>query len=204
MHKQAFTFKTEAVDENLGTFEGYASVFGNKDQGGDIVEPGAFAKTLEESKGAIKLVADHGTSLRDRLGVGVGEEDENGLFIKGHFNMAKQFAREVFSDVKQSLEFGVPMGMSFAYDIIDSAYDKATKTLHLKELKLYEATITQYPMNQMAGILDVKSILDMEPDKIDRLIAELSAHRAEQIGAPTEAALIADLKQFTTRIRATA
>jgi len=201
MQKQAFTFKTEAVDENLGTFEGYASVFGNKDQGGDIVEPGAFAKTLEESKGAIKLVADHGTSLRDRLGVGVGEEDENGLFIKGHFNMAKQFAREVFSDVKQSLEFGVPMGMSFAYDIIDSAYDKATKTLHLKELKLYEATITQYPMNTLAGILDVKSILDMEPDQIDRLIAELSAHRAKDTGATTAYQAISEL---TERIRAQA
>ena len=31
-----------------GFFEGYASLFGQKDMGGDIVMPGAFAASLEK------------------------------------------------------------------------------------------------------------------------------------------------------------
>ena len=33
-------------DENKGMFEGYASVFGNKDLGNDVVQAGAFRKSL--------------------------------------------------------------------------------------------------------------------------------------------------------------
>ena len=42
-------FKADVLDEEQGIFEGYASVFGNLDSGGDIVDPGAFARTLEEN-----------------------------------------------------------------------------------------------------------------------------------------------------------
>ena len=37
----------QAVSES-GMFEGYASIFGNEDQGGDIVAPGAFARSLAQ------------------------------------------------------------------------------------------------------------------------------------------------------------
>ena len=36
-------FELEKYDEEQGIVSGYASVFGNVDDGGDVVEPGAFA-----------------------------------------------------------------------------------------------------------------------------------------------------------------
>ena len=51
-----FTVKAAGPDDGLeeGQFVGYASAFGNADSYGDVVQPGAFKKTLEEwaAKGA--------------------------------------------------------------------------------------------------------------------------------------------------------
>ena len=38
------------ADSEDGTFSGYASIFGNKDLGGDVVEEGAFVKSLRRRK----------------------------------------------------------------------------------------------------------------------------------------------------------
>jgi phage head maturation protease len=44
-----FKFQVKSVNED-GTFEGYSAVYGNVDLGGDVVEPGAFTKTLSDRK----------------------------------------------------------------------------------------------------------------------------------------------------------
>src|SRR5258706_15981908 len=46
-----FTFRDFApLDEQRGTFKGYLAVIGNEDDNGDIIDPGAFAKTIAELK----------------------------------------------------------------------------------------------------------------------------------------------------------
>ena len=42
-------YKEVDTDED-GSFEGYASVFGNKDLGNDVVEKGAFMRSLKYKK----------------------------------------------------------------------------------------------------------------------------------------------------------
>ena len=37
----------EEMDKDYGTFEGYGSVFGNKDLGNDVIEKGAFRESLK-------------------------------------------------------------------------------------------------------------------------------------------------------------
>ena len=39
-------FEIKAINDEDGTFEGYGSVFGNIDADGDVIEPGAFSKSL--------------------------------------------------------------------------------------------------------------------------------------------------------------
>ena len=38
--------KMDHEDEDKGVFVGYGSYFGNKDQGNDVVQSGAFAKSI--------------------------------------------------------------------------------------------------------------------------------------------------------------
>jgi HK97 family phage prohead protease len=74
------------------TFEGYGAVFGNKDSYGDIIEPGAFAKTLSDSQasgqwplmllqhGGMGLTADDMTPIGIWTGL---SEDGKGLRVEG-------------------------------------------------------------------------------------------------------------------------
>ena len=73
-------------EKRKGMFEGYASVFGNKDLGNDVVEKGAFMRSLRR-KGAkkIKMLYQHDTKA-----IGVFDqvkEDEDGLYVKGRLAM---------------------------------------------------------------------------------------------------------------------
>jgi len=37
------------IDENLGIVKGYGSVFGNKDSDNDIIEKGAYRRTIKKN-----------------------------------------------------------------------------------------------------------------------------------------------------------
>jgi phage head maturation protease len=56
-----FEIDAKAINDQ-GEFEGYLSVFGNVDQGGDVVAPGAFAKSLQRRPAPkVKLLLQHDT-----------------------------------------------------------------------------------------------------------------------------------------------
>ena len=77
--KRAATTLAQASD--AGVIEGYASLFGVMDQGGDIVERGAFARSLRE-RGAsnVKMLWQHKGA--EPIGVWTRiEEDARGLKV---------------------------------------------------------------------------------------------------------------------------
>lgn len=63
-HK-SLQFELSGVDEEQGIFEGYASVFGVLDSDGDIVDRGAFTKTIAEgmAKDGATILALHNDRL---------------------------------------------------------------------------------------------------------------------------------------------
>ena len=144
----------ELTDE--GTFEGYASVFGNVDLGGDIVVKGAFKASLSAARKAKrmpKFLLHHDT----RNVVGVFEqmnEDDRGLFVKGRFNLEKQLGREALSDVKM----GALDGLSIGYVARKVVRDDKTGIRTIKEADILEASLVTFPMNEDARVSAVKSI----------------------------------------------
>ncbi|MDO7666749.1 MAG: HK97 family phage prohead protease, partial [Loktanella sp.] len=63
------------------TIEGYASLFGTSDQGGDTVEKGAYAASLTK-RASIKMLWQHDPS--EPIGVwDEVREDAKGLWVKG-------------------------------------------------------------------------------------------------------------------------
>jgi len=52
------SFKIKSIEDS-GEIEGFVSIYGNKDLNGDIVEPGSFTKTLQESGGEVVLLLHH-------------------------------------------------------------------------------------------------------------------------------------------------
>ena len=60
MEKKTFELEIKELTEE-GKFSGYLSTFGNVDAGMDVVEPGAFKKTLRDKKIFPFLWAHQGT-----------------------------------------------------------------------------------------------------------------------------------------------
>lgn len=153
-----FTVKAAGPDDGLteGQFVGYASAFGNEDSYGDVVQPGAFTKTLDEwsEKGA-QIPVLWGHDMNDPFanigGVVKAEEDESGLKVTAQLDMDNPTAVQVYRLLKgRRIDT-----MSFSYSIRDS--EKKGGQTHLKDLKVYEVSVVHVPANDQAQVLAVKS-----------------------------------------------
>src|SRR5438128_950172 len=101
-----------AAGQPDGTYEGYFAIFSNVDDGGDVIEPGAFTKTLQErGPGAaggnrIKVAYFHRSGLDGQLPVLVGappevlSEDSKGLYAKGQLVLGTQAGHDVWELLK--------------------------------------------------------------------------------------------------------
>lgn len=149
-----FILEIKATDvKDTGEFTGYGSVFGVTDLGLDVIEKGAFRKTLKERKP--KLLWQH--KMHEPIGVFKEiKEDRNGLFVHGLLNMEVQRAKEAHSLMRQ----GALDGLSIGYTAVRDEYERETGIRRLKEVKLYEVSLVTFPMNEEATVSAVKSATD--------------------------------------------
>ena len=147
--------KAYESEEDKGMFDGYGSVFNNKDLGNDVMLEGAFSKSIAK-KGArgVKLLYQHKADEP----IGVFEEileDQKGLKVKGRLAMGTQKGREVY----ELMKMGAIDGLSIGYRVMPkgSAYDKRGKRRLLKEVDLMEISAVTFPMNTRARVQAVKS-----------------------------------------------
>jgi HK97 family phage prohead protease len=151
-----YRFEIKAVGED-GTFEGYLSVYGVVDLGNDVVEKGAFTKTIQEQKGVVPMLWAH--DQKQPLGILNLEDDELGLKVSGEFFLeASEKAREMHAMSKAYLEKGRAMGLSIGYEPVGgSEKNPRVKGIrHLRELKLHEGSLTLFPMLPVAQMTAVK------------------------------------------------
>lgn len=136
-----------------GTFEGYASVFGNVDSYGDIIDPGAFSKSLaRHAKAKTKplLLWQHNPSTP----LGTWEslaEDNKGLRGVGKLLAGVRAADEALI----LLRGGAVQGLSIGYRVLK--YRMEGEIRHLSELELMEVSIVSFPANGKARVDGVKS-----------------------------------------------
>lgn len=145
-----FDFQINVIEESTGVITGYGSVFGNVDSWGDVVEKGAFLRTIEQRK--IPILWQHNSDepigLWDEI-----SEDDYGLKMRGHLlidDVAK--AKEAYALVKS----GVVNGLSIGYIPKDYSYD-VENYRHISDVNLYEVSLVTFPANEKAIITDIKS-----------------------------------------------
>lgn len=150
METKDFMFDIKSVEDN-GIVEGYAAVFGNKDLGNDIIDPGAFKKTINERKN-VPLLWYH--QPPEVLGlVFEMEEDNKGLKSRSQINLDTQLGREKFSLIRQ----GAIKGMSIGFEAIKEAWDGTVR--RLKEIRLWEISLVTFPMNPLAQVTGIKAVV---------------------------------------------
>ena len=132
---KSVSFVLESADENTGEFSGYAAVFGNVDSGGDVIEKGAFAKTIVEDFARIKILSQHNS-----YDLPIGKplelrEDEKGLYIRGKISDT-----QTGRDIRTLLKDGVLAELSIGYDAVDF------EASYINTLTSTEPNSTRIPM----------------------------------------------------------
>lgn len=124
--------------------EGWASIYNEPDLNGDIIAPGAFAKSL--AKGGVKLLYQH--TVEQPIGRWLSfEEKPQGLYAKGELFLATQTAREVAELVRA----GIIDGLSIGYQTTKSRADGLNR--RIIEADLWEVSIVTFPMAPKARLI---------------------------------------------------
>ena len=137
--------------------QGYASLFGKADQGGDIVREGAYAaslKRLAAKGGRVKMLWQHDPGQP----IGVWDEvkeDATGLWVKGRILPQVERGREVAALV----EAGAIDGLSIGYRTVKAERDGKGQRL-LSELELWEVSLVTFPMLPEARVAAKAEVLD--------------------------------------------
>jgi len=181
-------FEVKGLDEEARTFSGMAATW-DLDLGGDVIEPGAFKRTLknwQKSKRVLPLLDSHnGHSVRSVVGK-LLEAEEAPKGLAATFEVIDgPDGDEVFRRVKG----GYVDGLSIGYSAVQVRYpetedEKLTGAYrYLKEVKLHEVSVVVWPMNTEARIdtATAKALLMAAKDKdlTDDDRAELKSLAAE-------------------------
>ncbi|MEJ6391828.1 HK97 family phage prohead protease [Gymnodinialimonas sp. 2305UL16-5] len=119
--------------------EGYASLFGATDQGGDVVEKGAYAKSLKAGR-RVKMLWQHDPN--EPIGIwDEVREDSRGLYVKGRLLDDVARAREAAALTKA----GAIDGLSIGYRTVKANKDERGRRL-LSEVELWEVSLVTFPM----------------------------------------------------------
>lgn len=123
--------------------EGYASLFGKTDQGGDIVSKGAYGASLKALGAAgrrVKMLWQHDPC--EPIGIwDEVREDERGLYVKGRILDEVAKGREAAALIAA----GAIDGLSIGYRTVKARKDDKGRRL-LSELELWEVSLVTFPM----------------------------------------------------------
>jgi HK97 family phage prohead protease len=137
-----------------GAFEGYASLFGLADQGGDVVMPGAFRQSLARRGAAgVKLLWQHDPATPIGVWLSI-EEDARGLKVVGQLDLAVAKARELHALMRS----GAVDGLSIGYRTERSRKDPRNGNRRLERVDLWEISLVTFPMLPQARVSAVKGL----------------------------------------------
>lgn len=206
-----FEFKSGA---KAGSFEGYAAVYGNVDDGYDVIAPDAFSKIRLKGNGRLRITIHHDTNKT--VGDALVESDSNGLRLyDGQLNMKISEAADTHARMEDGSFDALSVGMMILPGGIEYL-DSGARLITAAEL--WETTICAFGMNREALITSVKSVADASSDEgfIAQLItagftpadaksialhgiAEHAELKRSVLSGETQAAELSELKSLITK-----
>ncbi|MGU3574754.1 HK97 family phage prohead protease [Brucellaceae bacterium C25G] len=136
-----------------GSFSGYASLFGVVDLGNDVMDTGAFKRSLERRHASgIRMLWQH--EAREPIGIWTTiREDAQGLYVEGRLAKGVARARETLELLRSKAIDGLSVG----FRTIKARKDARTGVRHIAEADLWEISVVTFPMQPAARIGQVKS-----------------------------------------------
>src|SRR4029450_12970708 len=128
------TMQVKAEGGDAGRFSGYASTY-NLDLQNDQIQPGAFAQSIKDKRG-------------------------KGLRMVGELALANTIGNNAYALLQKAAQLDYRVGMSIGFTPKDWDMDGNIRTL--KEIDLYEVSITPFPAQPKAFVQSVKTWRDFE------------------------------------------
>lgn len=170
------------------SFTGYGAVFGNVDSYGDVIDAGAFRKTLRDAKASGNwpaMLMQHGgwaMSADDLTPVGIWTdmvEDEKGLLVTGKLADTAR-GKEAYGLLKMTPRPALN-GLSIGYRA--RKFTMGTKPdeprRRLQEVELVEVSLVTFPANPKARIGSVKSDTGLGVREAENALREAGFSRNE-------------------------
>lgn len=160
-------FKDCALEEfkmdETGVIEGYGSIFGTPDQGGDVVQPGAFKASIKANP-TVKMLWQH--DPRDPIGKWDSVvEDGKGLRVKGRILTELARGREVLAMVRE----GIIDGLSIGYRTVRAGKKDGFRLI--QEAQLWEVSVVTFPMH-MSSRIDAVKAAEMTERDMERVLTQ--------------------------------
>jgi len=145
----------KAVDTAQRLIQGYAAAVGNKDRVGDIIDSGAFDRTLKENDDVLVFIGHDSSRLT------VGEPVSMRADTKGLLTSTRVYntpaGDELLEVAKQRMASGRTLGMSIGYRTVKDRYSGGAR--HLLDVDLLEYSFLASPIlaaNPEATVTGVK------------------------------------------------
>ena len=177
LKRHAFALEIKQLDE-AGEFTGLAAVYANEDQNGDVIERGAFSRSLAERGNQIPILWQH--NLAEPIGLGTLSDSDRGLLIEGTLDLDVALGKRAHS----ALTKGYLKGLSIGYDVVKQRFEAGVR--RLTEVRVWETSVVTLPANPLALVSAVK-----QGGPID-LAALLE--QAQWLSSAVEAAVAAERK----------
>lgn len=164
MERLIFPVEFKLLAGDQGIVEGYASIFSKQDENREVVDPGAFKKTIAERvmKGKVPYQDGHIWDTAHTLGTVIwAEEDANGLRYRAKLSNAPSVM-----DARQKMLEGHATRNSVGYVTMRDRFerDPATNKMirHLVELKLLEISLMPVPAMSDAINTSIKAVVPFQ------------------------------------------
>jgi len=144
---------------DLGQYEGYFSVIGNLDDGNDIIEPGAFLKTIGERGKRVKVFYAHDWTKLIGPPPTTLREDSHGLFAAGQLVLDSFWGKEAWALMKANALTEGSIGYEAVKFEFENAGSIGPMIRHLKEVRLFEISPVPLGMNALTEIRAVKAAM---------------------------------------------
>jgi HK97 family phage prohead protease len=166
---KSISAEVKDIDSKKRIVTGYLSNFGNKDYDNDIIEKGAFKKSITERKDQIYFLNQHNWSQpHGKFNVLI--EDSKGLYFESEPLIDTTFS----SDVLKMYEAGIMKEHSIGFSTVKSDYDKKRGVRTIKEVKLYEGSNVTMGANPETPFMGMKNLTLKEAnDQVSKIVKML-------------------------------